>query len=385
MSRGRTRPGWYDPEDERITRMAWSRLIEPGDEEGWDFVERHGPGPALRRVVEDGVADPEVRPRWLVRLDHTDPGRDLAVMHSLGGVVLIPGDAQWPERLDDLQGARPLCLWARGPLPPADACRRSIAVVGARAATWYGRDLSAGIALGCAEAGLTVVSGGAYGIDAAAHRATLAGGGHTVAVLACGVDRSYPRGHDRLLAEIAERHGVLSEVPPGAAPTRWRFLQRNRLIAAMTAATVVVEAAWRSGALNTAGHARELGRPVGACPGPVSSATSAGCHRLLRQGATCITDAAEAVELASAIGEVWPDPPPVPAADHDGLDAVHWRTLDAVPVRRPASLDAIARTAGLEPQVVRRALGRLVSGDLVQVRDGWFRRAPRATASRASP
>lgn len=385
MSTRRAVPAWYDPDDERTARMVWSRLLEPGDEDGSAFVDRHGPGPALRRVVEDGVADAEVRPRWLVRLDHTDPGRDLAVMTSFGGTVLIPGDPAWPPGLDDLQAARPLCLWVRGPLEPAAACRRSVAVVGARAATYYGRDLTAVITVGCAEAGFTVVSGGAYGIDAAAPRAALAAEGPTVAVLACGVDRYYPRGHERLLARIAEEHLLISEVPPGSAPTRWRFLQRNRLIAAMTSATVVVEAAWRSGALNTAGHARGLGRPVGACPGPVGSALSAGCHRLLREGATCVTDAAEVIELAAAIGETWPEPPPTPLADHDGLDQLHLRTLDAVPVRRPASLDAIARSAGLEPEPVRRALGRLVSDGLVRAREGWFVRGTRTTHPRASP
>ena len=142
---------------------------------------------------------------------------------------------------------------------------------------------------GLVDRGFTIVSGAAYGIDGMAHRAALASGGTTVAFLAGGVDRFYPLGHEALLGRIAEQGAVVAELPCGSAPTKWRFLQRNRLIAAATEATIVLEAGMRSGSLNTAGHAAALGRPLGAVPGPVTSPASAGCHRLLREyDAVCV-------------------------------------------------------------------------------------------------
>jgi len=154
------------------------------------------------------------------------------------------------------------------------------------------------ITAGLVERGHTIVSGAAYGIDGMAHRAALASAGRTVAYLAGGVDRFYPSGHDALLTRIVETGAVVSELPCGSAPTKWRFLMRNRLIAASTKATLVVEAGWRSGSLNIAGRAVALGRPLGAVPGPVTSAASAGCHRLVREcGAIVVTNADEAAEL----------------------------------------------------------------------------------------
>ncbi|MBK8076284.1 MAG: DNA-protecting protein DprA [Kineosporiaceae bacterium] len=370
-------PQWYDPDDDRGCRVAWSRLIEPGDVAAWAFVAEYGAGEGLRLLIDRGAAAPGVHERWLVRLSQVDPVRDLTVAARFGGGVLVPGDPDWPVGLDDLGISRPVCLWVRGPMPVAPSCARSVAVVGARTATYYGTDLTSSIVLGCVEAGFTVISGGAYGIDAAAHRVALAAQGRTLAVLANGIDRFYPSGNDRLLRQVAEQGCVLSEVPPGSSPTRFRFLQRNRLIAAMATTTVVVEAAWRSGAQNTANHALGLGRPVGACPGPVTSALSAGCHRLLRNGAVCVCDAGEVVELASAIGDaVAPEPVVVPEP-HDGLTAEQLRVYEFVPVRKPVSLDAISRSAGLEPATVRPVLAWLVGHGLVIGVHGHWVRSPR--------
>ncbi len=157
--------------------------------------------------------------------------------------------------------------------------------MGARAATTYGEHVAMEFASALAAREITVTSGAAYGIDGAAHRGALAAGGATIAWLAGGVDRPYPMGHSDLIARIGRQEGsaIVSEVAPGATPTKWRFLSRNRLLAATAAATVVVEAGWRSGSLNTAGHAVALGRTLGAVPGPITSAASAGCHRLLRE------------------------------------------------------------------------------------------------------
>jgi DNA processing protein len=364
----------FDPDDERCAVAVWSRIAEPGDLQAWDLARERGPVAALRQVIE-GTAPAE---RWQVRLADADPLRDLATVRRFGGRLVVPGDAEWPAGLDDLHRAAgraaPFCLWVRGPADLAQACSRSVSVVGARAATPYGERISAELGSGCADAGVSVISGAAYGIDGAAHRGALAVSGSTVAVLACGVDRAYPRGHEQLIERIASEGSVVSEVPPGSAPTRNRFVERNRVIAALGQATVVVEAAWRSGASVTASRAADLGRPLAAVPGPVSSPMSAGCHRLLRTGAVCVTTAAEVLELLAPIGELLADEPVVAAAEHDGLSPADVRVLDALPVRRPAALGSLALVAGLTETTVLAALGRLeLRGSAVREAAGWRR------------
>jgi DNA processing protein len=200
-------------------------------------------------------------------------------------------------------------------------------------------------------------------------------------VLAGGIDRAYPQGHATLMDALVHEGAVMSEVPPGSAPTRSRFLQRNRLIAAVTGGTVVVEAAVRSGALNTARTAAALGQPVGAVPGPVTSASSAGCHELVREGrAVLVTDAAEVIDLVGRIGEDAAGPAPRQSRDVDGLDDVTARVLDALPVRSGRPIDRIACTAGLEAVTVQAALGRLALLGLAERHGhGWrVRRRPRS-------
>ena len=371
-----------------LARAAWSRLVEPGDavagalvaalgpQDALDWLRRAGPLPTL------GATDGRARAmlaaaaeRWRTRLPTLDPERDLGMLDRLGGRLLVPESRGWPDGIADLGPAAPMCLWVRGTADDQRlqaTLRRSVAVVGARACTAYGEHVGAELAAGVAAEGWCVVSGGAYGVDAVAHRAALAASGPTVAFLAGGVDRLYPAGNTELLRAVADAGALVAEVPPGSVPAKVRFLQRNRLIAAVSCATVVVEAAWRSGALSTARHASALLRPVGAVPGPVTSASSAGCHRLLRDGAAvCITDAAELLEL------VGPVPAPEPVGDRrvdDGLDLVVRRTLDALPLRRAASEESVARAAGLSEREVRAALGRLELVGLA-VRDGaaWRR------------
>ena len=368
-------------EVEVMARATWSRLAEPGDPVAGTLVAELGAAGALDLLRDHaagvgatlpGLTDRRLRAaldRWAVRLPGLDLRRELRVLARLGGTLLVPGDARWPAPLTDLGPAAPHCLWVRGRADLIDVFRGAVALVGARASTEYGNHVTSRIASGLAEAGVTVVSGGAYGIDAAAHRGALAAEGVTVAFLAGGIDRPYPPGNARLLDHLLERGGTLvSEVPPGSVPSRSRFLQRNRLIAAAAAATVVTEAAWRSGALNTAGHAAELLRPVGAVPGPVTSAASAGCHRLLREGkAVCVTDWAEVRELVGP-----PEPAPdrvAPRAPQDGLDPAGRLTLDALPVRRAAGVDSIARAAGLSVPETLAALGTLELRGLAR-RDG---------------
>jgi DNA processing protein len=312
--------------------------------------------------------------RWQARLPDLDPLRDLATLHRFGGRLVIPGDDEWPTGLSALGPQAPFCLWVRGPLNLSTATERAAAIVGARAATPYGERVAAALADGCANRGITVVSGAAYGIDGAAHRGALAAGGPTIAVLACGVERVYPRGHEQLLGRIIRVGAVVSEIPPGSSPTRWRFVERNRLIAALSRVAVVVEAAHRSGAMGTAARADKLSLPVAAVPGPITSPMSYGCHRLLRDGAICVTSADELAELAGRMGEYLPEPVPVPEAVHDGLDPRDLRVFDALPVRRAAALPSLIKVAGLDEQTVLAALGRLELRRLAEREGSAWRR-----------
>jgi DNA processing protein len=273
---------------------------------------------------------------WRNRLGGTPSEMDLAGFHRDGIRLVCPGDPEWPTQLDALAEARPYALWLRGEADLRYCCLRSVSVVGSRAATAYGAHVGTEMAASLGERGWTVVSGGAYGIDGCGHTGALAADGVTVAVLACGVDYSYPRGHQDLFAGIAAQGVLVSEWPPGRTPTRRRFLIRNRVIGALSGGTVVVEAGLRSGALNTARHARDLGRPVMAVPGPVTSDVSAGCHKIIREwGAVCVTSAHDVIELLApldgserggqpAVGGagadqagqqfLWPDVPAFPSA-----------------------------------------------------------------------
>ena len=244
-----------------------------------------------------------------------------------------------------------------------------VAIVGARAATGYGEHVATEFAAGLVDRGAVVVSGGAYGIDGAAHRGALANGGRTVAVLAGGLDRLYPAGHDALLRRVADTGLLLAEVPCGTPPTRYRFLQRNRLIAAISDSVVIVEAGARSGSLNTAGHAAEIGRPIGVVPGPITSAASAGCHRLLREfPATCVTNVSEVLELHRS-GESDAEP----GFDRPSLEAL--RVIDALSARLGRDSGELARLSGLAENEVRAVLGQLeLAGTAGRGEGGWVRR-----------
>lgn len=322
--------------------------------------------------------------RWRPRLDDEAFARSLEQAARVGARLLVPGDPEWPCRVDELGAAAPLALWVRGRPGALVEAPATISLVGARAATGYGQHVTAEASAGLVDRGFTIVSGGAYGIDGTAHRAALASDGTTVAFLAGGIDRYYPSGHEALLSRIAATGAVYSEVACGTSPSKWRFLQRNRLIAATGDATVVLEAGLRSGSLNTATHASELGRPLGAVPGPVTSPASAGCHRLFRErDATCVVDAAQMAELASGIGAAIGDAGPLgrrhsstTAAEptHEGL-----RVLDALSTRAARGVDDLARRSGMAPGHVMATLAELeVEGHARRDAGGlWTRRVRR--------
>jgi DNA processing protein len=368
--------------------MALSRLGEPGWPRLAALVAAHG-AIALRDEILSERDLHGLRTDLAARLADMDAERDLEAAERHGYRFIVPGDPDWPAGCDDLalappvqgRGGPPLGLWVRGSLP-AGLAGQSVAVVGSRSATTYGAQTAGAFAARLARGGFVVVSGAAYGIDQAAHRGALAVEGDTVAVLACGVDRAYPAAHRALIDHIAEVGAVVAEVPPGWAPTRLRFLARNRLIAALTRGTVIVEAALRSGALNTANWAERLSRPVMGVPGPITSAPSEGVHQLIRSGAaSLVTEAAEVLELVGRVGEHLTDRPRGPESPRDALTLRQRQVLDAVPVVRAAPLESIAGAAGIGPGEVRDCLARLHELALVERAGPEWRLAPGGAAS----
>ncbi|WP_328916480.1 MULTISPECIES: DNA-processing protein DprA [unclassified Streptomyces] len=334
---------------ERLARVALTRVAEPGDEVMGRAVRDRGVGGALRAAL-GGKRLPGASPRrtesYAIRGARADPVADLAAAHRAGGRFVCPGDGDWPGQLDDLGVQRPYGLWVRGRPSLRLWALRSVAVVGARTCTDYGAHMAARLGAGLAGAGWVVVSGAAYGVDGVVHRSALAAGGATIGVLACGVDVAYPPRNAELIGEVAERGLLVGELPPGDHPTRSRFVLRNRVIAALTRGTVVVEARYRSGSLITARRAAALGRVTMGIPGPCTSGLSEGVHELLRGGAALVTDAAEVVEL---VGEIGADLAPRrlgPVLPRDRLGPAAARILDALPSRGDAGDEEIAHTAG---------------------------------------
>ncbi|MGJ9371549.1 DNA-processing protein DprA [Nesterenkonia sp. CF4.4] len=450
-----------DPE--RIIRADLSRLIEPGDLLGGLALEcfgaaqlhalitsEHVPSGSERQSFAEAAESAGMGPRqrdlrvglarWRTRCGQLHGAADIAAMRRLGGGVLTPEDPAWPQQLQDLGPSAPVALWFRGGLEEADHVslrrlpgpNRTVAIVGSRETTDYGLRVTAQLTEDLVRAGLCVVSGGAYGVDAAAHRAALragpdpdsgsapGSGSHrassaaenartapTIAVMAGGLDRFYPAGNEGLLRDVAFNGLLLSEMAPGSAPTRHRFLQRNRLIAALGMVTVVTEARWRSGAQNTAHHALALGREVGVVPGSVFSASSAGCHRLLRETpAQLVRDAADVLSLvtggppAGSSEGSGPDgtPPNIPAlvgvaesdsraASHpelpvpagrefpqDGLNEAQRLLFDALPRRGLSAPGKLSAVAGLPLPKVLAELTRLQrSGHARDVNGQWGR------------
>ncbi|WP_166391802.1 DNA-processing protein DprA [Nocardioides ochotonae] len=367
------------PEQERLARAALSRLTEPGEPRLSGLLAELGPVVLRDRLLEgrgsDGLQDDVA-----TRLAACDPVAELERAERFGLRFVVPGDEEWPAQLDDLAGVEPLHrrggvpvgLWVRGPLR-LDALHHPVAVVGSRSATTYGTAVAAEISAIAGREGYAVVSGAAYGIDHAAHRGAVSADGPSVAVLACGADRAYPVAHRAMLEFLAAEGAVVSEAPPGCAPTRIRFLARNRLIAALAEGTVVVEAAVRSGALNTATWTSRLNRHLMGVPGPVTSASSQGVHELVRGGAaTLVTSGADVLEVLGAAGEHLAETPRGRERSRDRLTRRQQQVLDAVPLFQGAAVDSVARAAGvalLEVQTALVALER--TGYVERGEDGW--------------
>lgn len=365
---------------------AWaylSRVAESPCASLMALVESAGPVEAAERIRRAEVS-PELARLTEARRELDCAAQDLEHLDRRGGRLITPDDDEWPwlsfaafgaaPVRDKPQGRPPLALWAIGPHRIDEIAERSAAIVGTRASSAYGEHVAAELAAGLVERDVAVISGGAYGIDGAAHRATLAAEGITVAVLAGGVDVLYPAGHSALLHRVTQEGLLISEYPPGVRPARHRFLTRNRLVAALSSATVVVEAGLRSGAASTAAWARALGRMVCAVPGPVTSMASAGCHQLIRSGAELVTRSDEIVELVGRAGE-FADEQPRPSDPLDGLSETELKVFEALPGRGARTPDQIAVSAGLPIAGVLGPLAMLEIAGLIERQEGRWRLA----------
>jgi DNA processing protein len=362
------------PNDPRNALMLLSELVEPGDAELDDLLAETEPIEAVKKIWEGDVPD-RLRRLTSASVSCTPDPADradqiAAATEACGARVLAPGDPDWPEQLRDLHLVcdadephvrPPRCLWVRGRHDLAELCSRSVAIVGSRAASEYGQHLADDLAADLTVEGWSIVSGGALGIDRAAHLGSLARGGATVAVLACGVELPYPKANHSMFNLIAEQGMLLSEWPPGSSAMKHRFLTRNRVIAALTAGTVVVEAADRSGARNTARYAAELGRVLMFTPGPVTSSQSIGVHRLAREPweARLVTNAEEVVEDLTGIGGPLASAPPPQRRPIDRLTEIEARLVESLPRGYVVETARLAAVAGLPTEVATETLERL--------------------------
>jgi len=284
--------------NENLARLALFSVIEGGDTYWSQEIATHGALAVYKKL--QGASYTSAKSGKVVERMHA---LDLLAVEksieSAGAVFITPDSVAWPSQLKDL-AAIPIGLIVKGDV--SVLAQRCLAIVGTRNPTPYGVRIAGDFAAGFVDREWNIVSGGAYGIDSAAHKGALIAEGITIAVLATGIDVAYPAGNSRLFAEISESGALISEVLPGRHAIPSRFLTRNRIIAALSQATLVVEAAFRSGSLRTARDAAELMRPVMAIPGPINAPTSEGCHRLIGERvAEIVTSVPDAIELISAL------------------------------------------------------------------------------------
>lgn len=384
----------------RKARAGLSQVIEPADALGVVATKAWGPTRLLEIVEgstptqqdwkmlvgqypQDGEFARTLRnnlgkaiDRWRRRNPYLKPTQALQFITQLGGRFIIPEDHEWPSALSELESTEPIGLWAMGnaTVPTAE---QVVGLVGSREATSYGQQATRMLALQARKMGLTVLSGGAYGIDAQAHHQALdaAGAGvATIAVLAGGLDRLYPAGNIDLLKKIAHQGLLLSEMPPGMRPNRYRFLNRNRLIAALAHTTIVVEARYRSGALNTANHAHDLGRQVGAVPGPINVPSSAGCHRLIKESPTVLIDDPD--ELRRLYEPLSALPRSLSEVSHqqplDILSTEEMMVYEALPLSSGTNIQRLCEITGLPVPQITGILAKLSRHEFAQQHEvGW--------------
>ena len=378
--------------EEKFARAAWSVICEPGDGFAGFLISKLGAAAALEAEVQGlsserlkeklfslgldsadldsfGVFEKlhaEARERWKPRLNLELIRTALYKINKVGGFVMTPSDSDWPEQLGDLEKHAPFALWVRGSSSALGLLEHSVSIVGSRGATSYGEFATDSMVSALVPKGFSVVSGGAYGIDGIAHRSTLALRGNTVAVMAGGLDRFYPTGNSDMLRRISQTGAVISEVPPGTIPSKWRFLQRNRLISALGQSTLVIEANWRSGALNTVSHSERLERPIYAVPGPITSPKSAGTNKLISENrAQLVIDGNDLLEQLGQTVRI------TSQSELDGLGAIEKRVLDAIGFN-VMEIAEICSSAGLTRDQARFGLSSLELDGLVLRRDNTW-------------
>lgn len=349
-----------------VQNLQANQIFEAIMQTGWLDVgtQRFG---EVRRVLNDALE------RYKPRMNLRSVDLALATLVRANGWLATPVDSDWPTNLNDLAFAAPAVLWGAGQRAKLRELERAISIVGSRGASSYGEWVTIEFVAELVGRSFSIVSGGAYGIDGVAHRAALRSGGTTIAVMAGGIDRLYPSGHQALFNQICESGAIISELAPGSSPTKWRFLQRNRLIAALGKATLVVEAGSRSGSINTANHATALGRAIAAVPGPITATSSAGTNRLIKDGiAQLVTTAGDIAELAGEGDYLsWQENTPE-------LGSLELRALDALTVK-PATDAEIANRAGLSAQEMAIALGQLLLLGRIGVADGRYFKVKQTT------
>lgn len=362
-------------DEEHRARAVLSAVCTPGDRRLVGLLQEHPAPEAVAALRHGGGRTP-----WSARAIETDE-EDLAQRaENCGLEFLIPGDECFPSVLSDLDncdqvndmGGAPLGLWVAGDPYLLIDSRPRVAVVGARAATRYGEAIATDMTYRLAgqEFGAhVIISGGAYGIDAAAHRGAIAAGGTTIGVYAGGLDEPYPRGNHNLFEAIRAEHVAISEAAPGVRCHRMDFLARNRLIAALGQGVVVVEAAMRSGARNTTSWAIELSRPVMAVPGSVHSSSSTGCHQMIRDGkAVLVTDARDVAAVLAPMGRAPMLEVRGVARALDGLDARLTGIREAMPARGGVTSAELAVIRCMGIQEVMAGLAELEARGLVRRR-----------------
>lgn len=404
--------------EERQARAIWTAIAQPGEPVVGQVIGHFGVMEALERVkflaaklpkIDDMIIRTVFQPvklpasvaqieGWAMRLRELNLEMEYQLLSRDGGTLVVPGDAAWPVMADDLGMVAPLALWVRGNPQALQALapEGAVALVGARCATHYGTDMAQEIAYELGERGIWVISGGAYGIDAAAHQGALASRGKTISVQAGGLGELYPAMNARLFSQIQQTGAIVSEAPPSQRPAKHLFLTRNRIISALSQVVVVVEAGERSGAMSTANHGAEQGRQVAAVPGPVTSAASIGCHRLIREGAALVTNAEEILELMFPLNAVEQNmhsgdaaaaeplrnsagqiPPPSLFA---GLSSDGVKVIDSLSKTAWKSLEQVARGAGLGTRTVQSELGLMELDGKVETRNGRYRLGAAALA-----
>lgn len=413
--------------EERQARAIWTAIAQPGEPVVGQVIGHFGVMEALERVkfladrlpeIDDMIIRTVFQPArlpasvaqiegWAMRLRELNLEMEYQLLSRDGGTLVVPGDAAWPMMADDLGMVAPLALWVRGNPRALQALapEGAVALVGARCATHYGTDMAQEIAYELGERGIWVISGGAYGIDAAAHQGALASRGKTISVQAGGLGELYPAMNARLFSQIQQTGAIVSEAPPSQRPAKHLFLTRNRIISALSQVVVVVEAGERSGAMSTANHGAEQGRQVAAVPGPVTSAASTGCHRLIREGAALVTNAEEILELMFPLNAVEQNvfgagvaanksvvgaaasapqrnsagqiPPPSLFA---GLSSDGVKVIDSLSKTAWKSLEQVARGAGLGTRTVQSELGLMELDGKVETCNGRYRLGAAALA-----